>query len=139
MATIVSVTPTGGGAVNFTDGFTYASDGKYIKDNLRIGQKRYQFEDVSSAGVDGVGIKNFGRKGQLLSFLATYVAATETALVSAFEADNLAINATLNSVAYAGTTWGNCQCTKMQVVGRGARPGTGKFYFDVEFEFDGKD
>lgn len=139
MATIVSITPNGGSAVNLTDGFTYAAAGKYVKDNPRIGAKRYQMEDVPAAGVDGVGVKNYGRRGQLISFVATYVAASESALMTAFEADNLAINATLNSVSYGGITWTNCQCMRMQVVGRGARPGWSAYFFDVEFEFDGKD
>jgi hypothetical protein len=139
MATVISVTPSGGSAVNFTDGYTYATDGKYLKDSPQYDAKRYEFEEASSSGVDGVGIKNFGRRGQLIRWKATYVAATETALMTAFEADNLAINATLSTLVYGGATHTRCQCVKMSVVGRGARPGGGtKVYFDVEFEFDCK-
>lgn len=137
MATVASVTPTGGSAINLTDGCNFAAAGKYMNMPPKPGTKEYERMQIPVPGVNGTDTKNFGYRKQRLEFSAFYVAATPAAVIAAFEIDNAAVNAVLSTIVY-GNTWTYCQCVKFEIVGKGIRPaiGAGYAYAEVEMAFD---
>lgn len=81
----IIVTPISGSPVTYADTGDYDSEGQWLEggeDSVRISGRKYSLDFPSAGGVDGSGSKNFGFRSQTVEFLAIYVGASETALMT---------------------------------------------------------
>lgn len=94
----------------FADGnsINYASAGTRWLCKFSVGGRKYLKDFPDAAGVDGSGTKNFGFRTQAIALSVEYVAATETAVLALFEADQTAIGAGPSTLTLAGQTYQAC-------------------------------
>lgn len=135
MGTVVTITPSTGSAILLTDGCNFGAAGKYLNMSPKIGRREYERVPITVPGISGTDTKNFGYRKQRLEFSAFYVSTSASAVVTAIETDNAAVNAYLSTIAY-GNTWTYCQCVRFETL-RGIRPAlsTGA-YAEVEMAFE---
>ena len=98
----------GGGGVSFATNGSYDVAGQWVEgglDSLQVGGQHYKYEKVSTPGVNGQGTKGFGLRGTRHSLKVVYVAESEDAVISAWNADSDGLGAAPSTLTLGEVTY----------------------------------
>lgn len=103
---------TPGGSVVLADTGDFVQDSKWLlggeQEGVKVGARKYQYEYVYAAGVNGAGTKNYGFRDQMITIQCVYVGASANAVLSTIMTDLNDIASGKNSVAHNGQTYPRC-------------------------------
>lgn len=130
---------TGGATVTYTDGVSLdkTADSKSCI-SFTIGTPEYERDWIGSPGVDGVGSKTFGYRNQRVELRVMYVAASETAAITAAVADSDALGSGgASDLVLAGTTFFACFLDQFEI-GQPTSTGAGKMILECDIVVNSK-